>query len=47
MNLSFDESGFSTVFRRNKMEKGDYRIGIYIEKEKEKAFQYTDKTIMI
>ena len=47
MNLNFDDSGFSTVFSRNKMEKGDYRIGIYIEKEKEKAFQYTDKTITI
>ncbi len=47
MNLNLDDSGFSTVFSRNKMEKGDYRIGIYIEKEGEKAFQYTDKTITI
>lgn len=47
MNLNFDDSGFSIVLSRNRIEKGDYRIGIYIEKEKEKAFQYTDKTITI
>lgn len=47
MNLNFDDSGFSTIINISGIEKENYRIGIYIEKDKEKALNYTDKTITI
>jgi len=47
IDLNLDDSGFTTIINITGIENENYRIGIYIEKDKEKALHYTDKTITI
>ena len=43
--LNYDDSGFNFMIPENFIDKGIYKIGIYIKKGKLAAFQYTDKII--
>jgi hypothetical protein len=42
-----DESGFNAVIPADKLEKGEYRIGIIIKKNNADHFQFTDKKVTV
>jgi hypothetical protein len=44
-SLNVDDSGLSAVIAKEEIERGTYRVGIYIRKDNIEAFQYTDKVI--
>lgn len=45
--LNFDASGFSATILKNLIESGEYKLGIFIEKDGFEALRYTDKIITV
>ncbi len=44
--FNFDDSGFVSHVPRKSVEKGSYRVGIYIETPDRKELKFTDKTLV-
>lgn len=46
-NPGMDLSGFSALIKKGVMEKGRYRLGLYVKRQGQQALQFTDKLVTL
>jgi hypothetical protein len=45
--LDYDDSGYTTTFDKGILAEGSYKVGVYIEKDSLRAFEYTGKIFKV